>query len=141
MIAGAAFPYPEHQHYLRTCILPRLDRTRRWIGPVAGWQKKRLIAQARCVLVPSKARETSSLVAMEAIAAGTPVIAYRSGALVEIVEDGHTGFVVDGIDAMAAAVAKVGRIDPETCRRSARERFPLARMTRAYLDRYAELAA
>jgi hypothetical protein len=141
LIAGTVFPYREHQRYFRSCVLPRLDRARRWIGPVSGQQKKRLLAQARCVLVPSKAPETSSLVAMEAIAAGTPVIAYRSGALPEIVEDGRTGFIVDGVDAMAAAIAKVERIDAQECRRCARDRFSLERMTRAYLDRYRELAA
>jgi hypothetical protein len=141
LIAGAVFPYREHQRYLRACVLPRLDRARRWIGPVSGQQKKRLLAQARCVLVPSKAPETSSLVAMEAIAAGTPVIAYRSGALPEIVDDGRTGFIVDDVDAMAAAIGRVDRIDAEACRRCARDRFPLERMTRAYLERYQELAA
>ena len=140
LIAGVAFPYREHQRYLRDCILPRLDRTRRWIGAVSGRRKKRLLAQARCVLVPSKARETSSLVAMEAIAAGTPVIAYRAGALPEIVEHGRTGFIVDGVDEMAAAIALVDRIDPQLCRERARERFSLERMTSAYLQRYRELA-
>ena len=118
-----------------------LIRDCRWIGPVAGHRKLRLLAQARCVLVPSKVRETSSLVAMEAIAAGTPVIAYRVGALPDIVEDGRTGFVVDDVEAMAAAIGKVGRIDPDLCRARARERFSLERMTRAYLERYRELAA
>ncbi len=109
--------------------------------PSSGARKKRLLAQARCVLVPSKVAETSSLVAMEAIAAGTPVIAYRNGALPEIVEDGRTGWIVDGIDAMAAAIGATDRIDPEACRQRARERFALERMTGAYLARYAELAA
>ena len=141
LIAGVSFPYREHQRYLRECIAPQLDRAHRWIGAVSGERKKRLLAQARCVLVPSKARETSSLVAMEAIAAGTPVVAYRSGALPEIVEHGRTGFIVDGIDAMAAAIAEVDRIDADVCREQARKRFALERMTSAYLNRYRELAA
>ena len=140
LIAGAVFPYPAHQDYVRMHILPRLDADRRWIGAVGGLQKKRLLSQARCVLVPSKVGETSSLVAMEAIAAGTPVIAYRAGALPDIVEHGRTGFVVDDIDAMAAAIGAADRIDPATCRRRAAERFALEKMTRSYLARYAELA-
>nr|HET7860351.1 glycosyltransferase [Caldimonas sp.] len=111
LIAGAVFPYPEHRRFFAERIVPRLDRCRRWIGPVEGRRKKRLLAQARCVLVASKARETSSLVAMEAIAAGTPVVAYRTGALPEIVEHGRTGFIVDGVEAMAAACTQVDRID------------------------------
>ena len=141
LIAGTAFPYRAHRQYLETCIVPRLGPACRWIGAVAGERKKRLLAQARCVLVPSKVAETSLLVAMEAIAAGTPVIAYRNGALPEIVEDGRTGWIVDGIDAMAAAIDATDRIDSEACRQRACERFALERMTRAYLARYAELAA
>ena len=140
LIAGTIFPYAEHRRYFAECVSPRLDGSRRWIGSVEGRRKMRLLAQARCVLVASKARETSSLVAMEAIAAGTPVVAYRAGALPEIVEHGRTGFIVDDVGAMAAAIAEVDRIDSDECRRRARERFPVERMTRAYLDRYRELA-
>lgn len=140
LIAGSVFPYPEHQRHFRTRILPRLDHARRWIGPVSGQRKRRLLGQAHCVLIPSKASETSSLVAMEALAAGTPVIAYRTGALPEIVEHGRTGFVVDDIAGMAEAIGAIDRIDPEVCHHRARERFSLERMSRAYLNRYAELA-
>lgn len=141
LIAGTVFPYAAHREYLETRIVPRLGSACRWIGGVAGAQKKRLLAQARCVLVPSKTAETSSLVAMEAIAAGTPVIAYRNGALPEIVEDGRTGWIVDSVDSMAAAIGATDRIDSEACRQCASERFALERMTGAYLARYAELAA
>jgi hypothetical protein len=141
LMAGAVFPYPAHQDYFRTRISPRLDACRRWLGAVAGRRKAQLLASARCLLVPSKAPETSSLVAMEAIAAGTPVIAYRSGALPDIVEHGRTGFLVDGVEQMADAIRAADRIDPEECRARARERFPLRRMTDAYLARYADLAA
>ncbi|PTQ13217.1 glycosyl transferase family 1 [Sphingomonas oleivorans] len=140
LIAGSVFPYPEHQTYFRTRIQPRLNQTRRWIGAVAGRRKKMLLARARCLLVPSKVAETSSLVAMEAMAAGTPVIAYRTGALPDIVEHGRTGFIVDTVEEMSAAMRKTDRIDPEECRARARARFPLEKMTGAYLARYAELA-
>jgi glycosyltransferase involved in cell wall biosynthesis len=141
LMAGAVYPYPEHQSFFRNRIQPRLDGCRRWLGPVAGTRKARLLASARCLLVPSKAPETSSLVAMEAIAAGTPVIAYRAGALPDIVEHGRTGYLVDGVEGMAEAIRAADRIDPAECRARARERFPLRRMTDAYLARYAELAA
>ena len=142
LVAGSVFPYPDHQRFLRDRVLPRLDRTRRWIGPVAGFSKDRLMAQACCVLVPSRARETSSLVAMEALAAGTPVVAYRTGALPDIVEHGRTGLLVEigDIDGLARAMPAAGLIDPETCRQTARARFSVERMTDAYLARYAGLA-
>ena len=142
LVAGVAFPYAEHQAFLRDRVLPRLDRTRRFIGPVGGHAKDRLLAQARCVVIPSRAPETSSLVAMEALAAGTPVVAYRTGALPDIVEHGRTGLLVEigDIAGLAAAIRAADGIDPELCRSTARARFPLDRMTGAYLARYAELA-
>lgn len=142
LVAGSAFPYPEHQAFLRDRVLPRLDRSRRWIGPVAGHAKERLLAQARCVVVPSKAPETSSLVAMEALAAGAPVVAYRAGALPDIVEHGRTGLLVGigDVDGLARAMRKADMIDSERCRLAARDRFSLERMTGAYLARYAQLA-
>jgi glycosyltransferase involved in cell wall biosynthesis len=121
-------------------VAPLLARERRFLGPVGFERKRRLLAAASCVLLPSLAPETSSLVAMEALAAGTPVIAYPSGALAEIVEDGRTGFLVRDVDEMAAATRRVGEIDPGTCRAAARERFGVTRMTQAYLDRYRRLA-
>ncbi|MDB5173667.1 MAG: glycosyltransferase family 4 protein, partial [Phycisphaerales bacterium] len=95
VLAGCVFPYAEHERYFREQIVPRLSRTARFIGPVGPHRKRRLLAAARCLLVPSVAPETSSLVAMEALAAGMPVIALRSGALPDIVEHGVTGFLVN----------------------------------------------
>lgn len=139
LIAGEVFAYPEHQAYFAQAIAPRLDARRRWMGPVHGAPKRRLLAAARCVLIPSTAPETSSLTAREAAAAGTPVIAFRSGALPDTVEHGRTGFIVEDAAGMAAAIARTGEIDPETCRAVARARFSQARMTRAYLELYARL--
>lgn len=139
--AGALYPYPAHQAYFAERVVPALDERRRFVGPVAGAEKARLLAQARCLLVPSTAPETSSLVAMEALASGTPVIAYRAGALPGIVDDGVTGFIVDDVDAMAAAIGRIGDVDPRACRAAAEARFGIGRMIRAYLDLYAELAA
>lgn len=139
--AGPAFPYPEHVRYLDEEVRPRLDERRRSVGAVAGAEKRRLLAEARCLLIPSTAPETSSLVAMEALASGTPVTAYRSGALPEIVEDGVTGFLVDGVAGLADAIARVAEIDPAACRRAAEARFDGRRTAAAYLDLYERLAA
>jgi glycosyltransferase involved in cell wall biosynthesis len=92
------------------------------------------------VLIPSLAPETSSLVAREALACGTPVVAFPNGALSETVEHGRTGFLVETVEAMAEAIKAAGSIDPAFCREVARERFSLARMTSRYLDLYARLA-
>src|SRR5690625_3335264 len=142
ILAGIACAYPEHLQFMRDEVEPRLDRNRRWVGPVAGRAKERLLAQAACVVIPSRAPETSSLVAMEALAAGTPVVAYRAGALPEIVEHGRTGLLVEigDVEELARAMREVAHIDRATCRQIARERFSLERMIDSYMARYAELA-
>lgn len=140
LMAGTVFPYPSHERYAREEVAPRLSWRRRWIGAVGGERKGRLLASAACVLIPSTARETSSLVAMEALAAGTPVMAYPSGTLPEIVEHGRTGFLVEGVEGLAEGIRRAREIDGETCREAARERFSADRMVARYLDRYAELA-
>lgn len=139
LIGGAVYDYPAHQSYFRDEIVPRLDRHRRFLGPLGFARKRRLLAAARCLIVPSLAPETSSLVAMEALACGTPVVAYRSGALPEIVEPGRTGFLVADEAGLAQAVAAAGGLDPEDCRAAARARFSDARMAAAYLARYREI--
>ena len=73
---------------------------------------------------------------MEAFAAGTPVIAYRSGALTEIVEDGVTGFLVDTMEEMAEAIRNIDQISYDACRAAAEQRFSRDRMVRRYLDLY-----
>jgi hypothetical protein len=141
LFGGKVFPYAEHERHWREDLAPSLDRLRRWLGPVGGRAKQRLLGSARCLLVPSKAPETSSLVAMEALAAGTPVVAYRTGALPDIIDHDRTGFIVDDVEGLARAIGRAHEIDPDECRRQARERFSLGRMLDAYLSRYAELAA
>lgn len=140
IVAGELFPYAEHQAYFAEQVVPALDGRRRFVGPVAGAEKQRLLAEARCLLVPSTAPETSSTVAMEALASGTPVIAYRSGALADIVRDGETGFLVADADEMAAALRQVERIDPAACRADAEARFDIAVTIETYLALYRELA-
>jgi glycosyltransferase involved in cell wall biosynthesis len=136
LLAGQVFPYEEHGKYYRERILPRLDRHRKFIGAVGFRRKRRLLTAARCLLAPSEIAETSSLVAMEALACGTPVVAFPRGALAELIEDGRTGFLVNNEIEMAAAIHKCRNIDPETCRKAARERFDSGRMIDSYFAAY-----
>ena len=140
LLAGRVFPYDAHLRYWRDEIAPRLDRRRRFVGAVGFRGKRRLLSAARCLLVPSLAPETSSLVAMEALACGTPVIAFAAGALRDIVEHGRTGFLVRDAEGMADAIARVDALDPDACRRAARERFSDAGTTAAYLALYDRIA-
>jgi glycosyltransferase involved in cell wall biosynthesis len=140
ILAGEIFPYAAHQEYYREEIAPRLNGERRFVGPVGFAWKRRLLIQARCLLVPSLVAETSSLVSMEALACGTPVIAFPSGALAEIVEHGRTGFLVRDEAEMAEAIEAVRGLKAEDCRGAARERFSADRMVERYFDAYRAIA-
>lgn len=140
LLAGEVFRYEEHERYFQNEIVPRLDGVRRFIGPVGLKRKRRLLSAARCLLIPSLVAETSSLVAMESLACGTPIVAFPSGALAEIVEHGRTGFLVRDEHEMAAAIEAAGSLDAEACREAARSRFSAERMGREYLEVYQRLA-
>lgn len=139
MLAGEVYPYRDHVRYYNQEIVPRLDKFRRFIGPIGFRDKRRLLASARCLLVPSLVLETSSLVAMEALASGTPVIAFPSGALADIVEDGKTGFLAKSVAEMVQAIQAVSALDPAYCRTAAQERFSSRRMIREYFELYSRL--
>jgi len=139
VIAGEVFPYAAHERYFADDVRPRLDSRRVFVGPASFQEKRRLLQSARCLLIPSLIDETSSLVAMEALACGTPVIAFRRSALPEIVEDGVTGALVDSIEEMAAAIGKADAFQPGACVSAARRRFSATRMTRQYVDLYERL--
>jgi glycosyltransferase involved in cell wall biosynthesis len=141
VIAGQVFGYEEHLEYFRRHIEPSLGPACRFIGPVGPRRKRRFLSAARCLLVPSLAPVTSSLVAMEAMACGTPVVAFATGALPEIVEDGVTGFLVRSTQEMSKAISMVGRIDPAACRACAAERFTDRRMIAEYIDLYEQLTS
>ena len=140
LIAGDVFPYEAHRRYFADAVQPRLDARRRFIGPAGFARKRRLLTAARCLLVPSLAPETSSLVAREALACGTPVIGFPRGALPDIIEHGRTGFLVDSVDGMADAIGLARGLDAALCRRVAAERFSLDRMTARYFALYRRLA-
>jgi glycosyltransferase involved in cell wall biosynthesis len=141
LLAGSVFPYDAHRAYYESQIVPRLNCMQRFVGPIGPVMRHRLLTRARCLLVPSLAPETSSLAAMEALACGTPVVAYANGALPEIVEDGVTGFLVRSPDEMANAIPRCADISRARCHAMARERFDAARMLDQYFDVYRRLAA
>jgi glycosyltransferase involved in cell wall biosynthesis len=143
-LGGQVFPYRQHQRYFAEKIEPLLrpqanGLRHRFLGPLGAKRLQPLLARSRCLLHSTLAPETSSLVAMEALAAGTPVIAYPSGALKEIVENGVTGYLVRDIEEMAQAIRDAHLISPAACRSAAEQRFGIDRMIDAYFDLYASL--
>lgn len=140
LLGGEVYPYREHQKYFEEEVVPRLDEHRRFLGPLDENTKLYLLRRARCLLQPSLAAETSSLVAMEALASGTPVVAYPSGALATLIEHGRTGFLVSNVEEMAEGIRRAGQIDPAACLAAAATRFDLTRMIRRYFNAYTGLA-
>ena len=136
LIGGELFAYPEHQRYFREEIAPRLDPMCRWLGPVGLARKRRLLAAAQCLVVASQVPETSSLSAREALASGTPVVAFDRGAMREAVAHGKTGYLVDDVADMAEAIGAAAHLDSQTCRRTAVAQFGAEAMIAGYLETY-----
>jgi glycosyltransferase involved in cell wall biosynthesis len=139
-LAGEVFGYAAHEQYWKKEIEPRLKAPHRFVGALAWREKRDLLARARCLLVTSLVDETSSLVAMEALACGTPVVALRRGALSEIVNHGRTGFLVDTVEQLPSAIHAARDLSSEDCRRDAERLFSADRMTSRYLSLYRHLA-
>lgn len=111
------------------------------VGAVGGERKTALLGDARALLMPLRWEEPFGLVMIEAMLCGTPVVAFRRGAAPEIVEEGVTGWLVDDVDEMAAALRQLDGFDRVRCRRRAQLRFGAARMTGDYERVYAHALA
>ena len=140
-LAGTAFGYPSHQSYFEEAIRSRLRDGHRFLGAIGGVRKQKLVAGARCLVVTSQVAETSSLAAMEALACGTPVVAFRVGALCELIDDGRTGYLVDTVMDLPDAIRASQKLDPVACRREAELRFSSEIMEAKYMDLYRKVAA
>ncbi|HVH85154.1 MAG TPA: glycosyltransferase [Terriglobales bacterium] len=139
IISGTVYPFLYHQKYFAREIIPRLKRAgtqAKYISQPTFAEKVDLIRNARALLITSEVNETSSVVAMEAAACGTPVVALRRGALPDVVEEGVTGFVVNNADEMASVLAQIGDVDPEKCQEHARQCYSAQKMADAYEELY-----
>jgi glycosyltransferase involved in cell wall biosynthesis len=123
--------------YYKTRIKPLLkDPLVEFIGEIGDDQKGALLSDAAALLFPIEWPEPFGLVLIEAMANGTPVIAFRRGAVPEIVDHGVTGFIVDSVDEAVATVRLARALDRVAIRRRFEERFPVDRMAREYLALY-----
>jgi glycosyltransferase involved in cell wall biosynthesis len=133
---------PADQAYFEENVEPLLGHDHvEWVGEVAGEDKAALLRNAAALLFPIDWAEPFGLVMIEAMACGTPVIAYRSGSVPEVIDDGVSGFIVESIDESADAVRRLGDLDRRAVRRTFDERFTAERMTRDYVRVYERLVA
>ena len=139
-LAGKISEQPPSREFFQTSIRTACDGRRiEFIGELTEIEKRSFLRDAFCLLVPIVWGEPFGLVMVEALACGTPVLAFGNGASREIIEDGVSGFVVDSIEEMVAAVLRVNELDRQACRRRAKAEFDLVRMVSEYEDVYGRL--
>ena len=125
------------QAYFRSEIEPLLgDSLVEFIGEIGEGEKEAFLGNAYAVLFPIDWPEPFGLVMIEAMACGTPVIAYRCGSVPEVLDEGLTGYIVDSLEDAVSAVKKVGDLDRGRCRDVFEQRFSVSRMARDYLAIY-----
>ena len=127
--------------YFKECIEPQVDGKQvRLIGEVNDRAKQGFLAGAAALLFPIDWPEPFGLVMIEAMACGTPVIAFRSGSVPEVVDHGVTGFVVSDEEEAIQAIGRLGELDRRRIRAQFEKRFTARRMAQEYLNHYAALA-
>lgn len=138
----AGIVQPGQEAFFAAEIAPHLDGERvRFVGEVGGAAKRALFAGARGLLMPIRWSEPFGMVMIEALASGTPVIAFDEGAAPEIVVDGVTGFLVADEAEMAAAVPRLPSLSPRACRTWVVEHCDAAVIAAAYVELYTSVAA
>jgi glycosyltransferase involved in cell wall biosynthesis len=125
------------QEYFQSQVLPQVDNDLiQYVGEADQARKRELLCGARCLLASITWPEPFGLFMVEAMACGTPVVAFNRGAAPEVVRHGVTGYVVETVAEMAEAVQQIHQIDPNICRRHVEENFNASRLASDYLAAY-----
>jgi glycosyltransferase involved in cell wall biosynthesis len=126
----------QDQEYFESEVRPRLGADATYVGAVGGSDRALLLGSAAALLHPIAFDEPFGLSVIEAMACGTPVIAYRRGSMPELIHNGVNGFLVHGLDEAVAAVGKLDELERRACRADAEDRFSATRMVAAYVAAY-----
>ncbi len=129
--------------YWETVIKPMVENNPlvEFVGEIGDHQKSAFLGGADALLFPIDWPEPFGLVMIEAMACGTPVVAFRCGSTSEIIEDGETGFLVETMEQAVAAAGRAHLLDREAIRARFELRFSSTAMARRYLDVYGDLLA
>lgn len=131
---------PADTVYFEQCIRPLLDHPLvEYVGEIGEHEKGEFLGGATALLFPIDWPEPFGLVMIEAMACGTPVVAFRAGSVPEVLEPGVTGFIVDSVEAAVPAVRAAARLDRAACRTRFEQRFCAERMARDYVEVYQQL--
>ena len=126
--------------YFEAIIKPMLSHPLvEYIGEIGECEKQEFLGGAFALMFLIDWPEPFGLAMIEALACGTPVIAFRRGSVPEIIDPGVTGFIVNGVDEAARAVPEVAKLNREDCRSAVEQRFSSSRMANDYLRQYAAL--
>jgi glycosyltransferase involved in cell wall biosynthesis len=127
---------PDRAYFERE-VAPHIDgQLIEYVGEVDQAEKRRLLAEASCLLAPITWDEPFGVFMVEAMVCGTPVIAMNRGSVPEVVRDGVTGFIVENVEEMCEVTARLSEVDPYACRRHVEENFSIESMTDNYLAAY-----
>lgn len=130
----------DDRSYFHETVEPLLDGDNVvYVGEIDEHHKAEFLGRAAALLFPIDWPEPFGLAVIEAMACGTPTIAWNCGAMPEIIDEGVTGFVVDTVEEAAARVPEVLRLDRHGVRATFEKRFTARRMVRDYVDAYARL--
>jgi glycosyltransferase involved in cell wall biosynthesis len=133
---------PSDVLYFKNEIAPLMEHPLiEYIGEIPDSKKSSFLGQARAMLFPIDWPEPFGLVMIESLACGTPIVAYRGGSVVEVVDDGVTGFVVDDLDEAIDATKRTHTLDRRACRDAFTRRFSAGRMASAYVRLYRQLTS
>jgi glycosyltransferase involved in cell wall biosynthesis len=134
IIAGNVSPLPDEQRYFEEEIKPWIDGQQiRYVGEVNDFQKNEWLGKAKALLMPIEWNEPFGIVMIEAMACGTPVIAFPMGSVPEVVEEGITGFIVKNPEQMVNCLQRDWMINRTKCRQVAEERFDVKKVAQDYL--------
>jgi glycosyltransferase involved in cell wall biosynthesis len=133
---------PTEQEYFSKEIEPMFDRPFiEFVGEIGEEDKGQFLGNAAALLFPIDWPEPFGLVMIEALACGTPVIAFESGSVPEIIESGQSGYVVRDVNEAASAVGRISALSRCKCREAFAQRFSARRMASDYLDIYRRLVS
>jgi glycosyltransferase involved in cell wall biosynthesis len=130
---------PAEQEYFDDRVKPLLGSTAEYLGEVRREEKLQLLGDAVCLLNPIAWPEPFGIVMIEALACGTPVVATPCGSVPELIDDGVTGFVRSGTDALADAIRHVDELDRDVCRKVVDTRFSADRMVAEHVALYEQV--
>lgn len=131
---------PADADYFEHEIRPLLDdRLIEFIGEIGDADKNSFLGHARALLFPIDWPEPFGLVMIEALACGTPVVAFRGGSVSEILDDGVTGFIVEDLEQAIDRTRRIDRLDRRACREAFERSFTVARMASQYVELYQQV--